>query len=203
MFCFRSNRERFSGRFPFWHPVRTSYWLVESDIPFLEVAFLFSTINNQSTIVSSRRVTWCKFYLVSFIKSRCESQTNQAVNDRQPQPQNQTTALSSRGKKSKTKSPPSTYTCGTAEGGVYSLSRMAVVVLPWTLASLQWRGGASRVVTDQADIACTKREAPRGVWRVARRASCILLRATYEEGFGPLCVLSCIRAHGWQRRLGH
>ena len=51
-------------------------------------------------------------------------------------------------------------------GGVYSIeemypiSCMAVVVWPQTLASLQCRDGACRVFADQADIACTKREAP-------------------------------------------
>ena len=42
------------------------------------------------------------------------------------------------------------------------------------LASLQYWDGARRVFTEQADVACTKREAPRGVGRVARRESCIL-----------------------------
>ena len=44
--------------------------------------------------------------------------------------------------------------------GVYSLSFMAVVVCPQTLASLQCRDGACRVLADQADIASTKRVAP-------------------------------------------
>ena len=35
---------------------------------------------------------------------------------------------------------------------------MAVVVWPWNLASLQCRNGAQWVFTDQAGIACTKRE---------------------------------------------
>ena len=39
----------------------------------------------------------------------------------------------------------------------------------------QCRDGVRRVSTDQADIACTKREAPWGVRRVALRVSCILL----------------------------
>ena len=43
---------------------------------------------------------------------------------------------------------------------------MAVVVSPYTLASLQCRDGARRVFTGQADIACTKREAPLGARQV-------------------------------------
>ena len=43
---------------------------------------------------------------------------------------------------------------------VYSLSCMAVVVRPQTLASLKHRDGARRAFIDQADTACTKREAP-------------------------------------------
>ena len=39
-------------------------------------------------------------------------------------------------------------------------SRMTIVVCGVTLASLQCRDGACRVLTDEADIACTKREAP-------------------------------------------
>ena len=35
-----------------------------------------------------------------------------------------------------------------------------VLAWPYTLVSLQCRAGALRVFTDQADIACTKREAP-------------------------------------------
>ena len=45
-------------------------------------------------------------------------------------------------------------------GEMYSISCMAVVVWPLTLAPLQSRDGACRVFTDQANIACTKREAP-------------------------------------------
>ena len=45
-------------------------------------------------------------------------------------------------------------------GEGYSLSSMAVVVRPYTLAPLQCRDGARRVVADQADIASTKRETP-------------------------------------------
>ena len=48
-------------------------------------------------------------------------------------------------------------------GGVFA-SCMVVVEWPKTLASLQCRDNAGRVFTDQADIACNKREAPgRGV----------------------------------------
>ena len=73
-----------------------------------------------------------------------------------------------------------------------SLSCMAVVVSPWTLAPLQCRDGASRVFTDQVDFGrfYTKREAKREVFRrVAASVSCILPRTAREAGFGTLCVL--------------
>ena len=55
----------------------------------------------------------------------------------------------------------------TLHGGGYSLlSCIVVVVRLETLASLQCRDGLRRVPTDQADIACTKREASTGVRRV-------------------------------------
>ena len=40
------------------------------------------------------------------------------------------------------------------------MSCVAVVVLPSTLASLQYRNGARRVFIDQADIARTERDVP-------------------------------------------
>ena len=43
-------------------------------------------------------------------------------------------------------------------GGRVLISCIAVVLIPLTLASLQCQDGARRVLTDQADIACTKRE---------------------------------------------
>ena len=55
---------------------------------------------------------------------------------------------------------------------MYPLPCMARVVCPWILASLQCRDEARRDFTDQADIAGTKREASRGVRRVARRVRC-------------------------------
>ena len=45
------------------------------------------------------------------------------------------------------------------EGGVLSLCT-AVVIWPWTLASLLCQDGARRAFNNQADIACTKRESP-------------------------------------------
>ena len=47
--------------------------------------------------------------------------------------------------------------------------------------------------TDQACIACTKREAPWGVWWVAWGMSCIILWATCEADFRTLCALSAYR----------
>ena len=44
------------------------------------------------------------------------------------------------------------------ERGEVLMTCMAVVVWPWNLASLQCRDGAQWVFTDQAGIACTKRE---------------------------------------------
>ena len=69
-------------------------------------------------------------------------------------------------------------------GGTYSLSCMAVVVWPSTLASLLYGHGARRVIIDRAGIACTKREAKRGVLGKSHegRASCILLRIACEDG---------------------
>ena len=52
--------------------------------------------------------------------------------------------------------------------------------------------GARRVFIDQADIACTEREAPLGVQGVTCRVICILPRAACEADFGTLCVLSCL-----------
>ena len=52
--------------------------------------------------------------------------------------------------------------------------------------------GRHRVHQAQADIARTKREAPRGVGRAARKVSCILQRTTCEADFRTLCVLSCV-----------
>ena len=43
----------------------------------------------------------------------------------------------------------------------------------------------------RADIACTKREAPSGVRRVACRVNNTLPRTACEADFGTLCVLSC------------
>ena len=77
-------------------------------------------------------------------------------------------------------------------GGVLNLC-MAVVLRPLTLAHLQCRDGPRWIFTDQADIACTKREAPGGVRRVARRMSCILLRTTGGADSRASCVLSCYR----------
>ena len=45
-------------------------------------------------------------------------------------------------------------------GGIHCI---AAVVWPSSLAFLQCRDGACRVFSDQADMACTKRKAPRGV----------------------------------------
>ena len=49
------------------------------------------------------------------------------------------------------------------EGG-YSFHARPSSVGPWTLAALPWRGGARRVLNDQAVFACTKREARREVF---------------------------------------
>ena len=43
-------------------------------------------------------------------------------------------------------------------GGSIIMPCMAVVVRPYTFASLQCRDGTGRVFTDQEDAACTKRE---------------------------------------------
>ena len=53
--------------------------------------------------------------------------------------------------------------------------------------------GARSVSTDQADLACTKREAPRGVRRVAGRDElhAPYLETTCEAEFHTLCVLPC------------
>ena len=51
-----------------------------------------------------------------------------------------------------------TYTKGTVSrgGGGVHFSRISVVVRPLPPASLQRRGEARRVVTDQADITCSR-----------------------------------------------
>ena len=69
---------------------------------------------------------------------------------------------------------------------------MAVVVQPYTLASLQRRDGGNRILTDQAYIACTKREVPWGVRRVAWRVNCIPTRTVREADF--LAYLVCMTA---------
>ena len=46
--------------------------------------------------------------------------------------------------------------------------------------------------TNQADIACAKREVPWGVRRVAWRVNCILPRTARKMDFGTLCLLSCL-----------
>ena len=58
---------------------------------------------------------------------------------------------------------------------------MAVVLRPQTLPSLLCRDGARRVFTDQANIACTKREAPRGVLESRMKHE---LQATKNQGGG-------------------
>ena len=45
-------------------------------------------------------------------------------------------------------------------GGVCTHIMHVVVIRPLALAFLQSRGGARRIFTDQAEIACTKREGP-------------------------------------------
>ena len=61
------------------------------------------------------------------------------------------------------------------------MSFMSVVVRPWTLASLQSRGGTRRVFTDQVDIACMKSEAPVRCW--ASRMKGELEKPFCEAGF--------------------
>ena len=60
-------------------------------------------------------------------------------------------------------------------GGVYSLSCLAAVVWPLTLAALQCRDGARRVFTEKAYIDCLRPSAKRrevfGEAQVGRAAS--------------------------------
>ena len=53
-------------------------------------------------------------------------------------------------------------------------------------------GRSTSDFTHQADKACTKREAPSGVRRVARRVNCIVPRTARNTDSGALCLLSCL-----------
>ena len=82
-------------------------------------------------------------------------------------------------------------------GGVihFRHNRSHVTIDPRTptmliLAPLQCRDGARRVFTDQAGVACAKREAPCEARRVACMVGCIV--TTCQADFGTLCLLSCI-----------
>ena len=73
------------------------------------------------------------------------------------------------------------YYSGRGGEGVYSLWCMTVVVWPYTLASLHCRGGARRVLADQADSTCTKSKTPWGVGWVVW--SCIVPRTSFQADF--------------------